>query len=416
MMEAQDRNGPLEGLRIVEFAGIGPIPFCGMLLADMGADVVRIDRASEIAQDGEASEHRGRRSIALDLKSDEGRRLALGLMAQADAVIEGFRPGVMERLGLGPEVALDLRPTLVYGRMSGWGQDGPLRNAAGHDINYIALSGALHAIGPQDAPVPPLNLVGDYGGGALHLAVGILSALLSARRTGRGQVVDCAMSDAAVSLMSMIYDRFAADDWNDRRAANVIDGGMPFYGTYRCSDGGWIAIGAIEPRFRAVLCQKAGIEAEEDLRHADADPERARAAFTRIFAQATRAEWCALLEGSDACFAPVLSLAEAPTHLHNAARATFVERGGQMRAAPAPRYSETPSRLRTGPCRTDEHRAEILADWQVAAWLDAGSCTGKQPVCMTGERVGDQASRSVTSSAWAAPQKHTAICPNALEV
>ena len=338
--------GPLSSLRVLEFAGLGAGPFCAMLLADLGADVLRVDRG-EGSGDLDAVLRRSRPSLALDLKSDAGRSMAHDLAARADAVIEGFRPGVMERLGLGPDVLLAANPRLVYGRMTGWGQTGPYAQAAGHDINYLALSGALHAIGSAEKPMPPLNLIGDFGGGALYLAMGLLAAILHARQEGRGQVVDCSMVDGAASLMTMIYGLKAAGRWTDARAANLLDGGAPYYDTYCCACGGWIAVGAIEPQFYRELLQLLGLT---ELRPEDQDdrerwPE-ARRRFTAVIAERSRAEWTSVFEGTDACVSPVLALGDAPNHPHNIERRTFVEAGDVRLPAPAPRFSETPGRIR----------------------------------------------------------------------
>jgi alpha-methylacyl-CoA racemase len=360
-----DRGGPLSGLRAVEFTGLGPAPFASMLLADLGADIVRIDRPGRGACLPTDITNRSRRSVELDLKTPSGVETALDLVARADILIEGFRPGVMERLGLGPEVALARNPRLVYGRMTGWGQSGPLSHAAGHDINYIALTGALAAIGPGDGrPVPPLNLVGDYGGGALYLVVGILSAMLSCRQTGKGQVVDCAMCDGVSHLLSLFHSLHAAGEWVERREANLLDGGAHFYGTYTCADGAFVAVGALEPQFYAELCRRAGLDpavfADQEDRTRWPDL-RARAAA--IFRQRTRAEWCALLEGTDACFAPVLTLREAPEHPHMRARGTFVEIGGIVQAAPAPRFSLTPAPTPTQPPLAPTPASDVLLAW-----------------------------------------------------
>ncbi|HYF21834.1 MAG TPA: CaiB/BaiF CoA-transferase family protein [Caulobacteraceae bacterium] len=360
------RSGPLTGMRVLEFAGLGPAPFCGMLLSDLGADVVRIDRKGTQALLGRFdATARGRRSVALDLKRPEAVEACLRLCEGADALIEGFRPGVMERLGLGPEQALGRNSRLVYGRMTGWGQTGPLAQAAGHDITYLALSGALHAIGPAERPVPPLNLAADYGGGALYLAFGVLAGVLSARETGRGQVIDCAMTDGAASLMAIFYSLKAAGLWDDaRREANLLDGGAPYYRTYACADGRHVAVGAIEPQFYALLLEKAGLSDPAFAAQNDraAWPELADKA-AGVFATRTRDEWCALLEGSDACLAPVLSMSEAPTHPHNAARETFVEEGGVVQPAPAPRFSATPGAIQGPPPQSGEHTREALQDW-----------------------------------------------------
>jgi alpha-methylacyl-CoA racemase len=319
-----------------------------MMLADMGAEVVRILRGA--APDVLAIEHdiflRGRHNAILDLKSEAGRNDALAIVDRADAVIEGFRPGVMERLGLGPEVCLARNPRLVYGRMTGWGREGPLASAAGHDINFTALSGALHAIGTAERPVIPLNLVADLGGGGMLLAFGIVCGLLEARRSGKGQTVDAAMIDGASLLMAMTYSFFNSGQWEDRRGVNLTDGGHPYYNVYRCSDGKWISIGPIEPQFFRILLDKCGIE-EPFRQPVPVEQYPAlRAAFERTFATKTRDEWCAILEGSDACFAPVLSLAETPLHPQNVARNTFVTLDGQVQPAPAPRFERTPPQLR----------------------------------------------------------------------
>jgi alpha-methylacyl-CoA racemase len=341
--------GPLDGLRVIELASIGPGPMCAMLLADLGADVIRIDRVEPSGlgvpmQPRFDVAGRGRRSVALDLKRESGRDAALRLIARADVLIEGWRPGVAERLGLGPEVCAARNPGLVYGRMTGFGQTGPLAQAAGHDINYIALVGALHAIGPaQGKPVPPLNLVGDYGGGALYLAFGLMAALFERQRSGRGQVVDAAMVDGASSLLSIFHGLHAAGQWDDRRrGANLLDGGAPFYDTYATSDGRHVALGALEPKFFAELAQRIGLDARFVKRQYDRRlwPEL-REALSTIFITRTRAEWSDLLEGSDACFAPVLSLTEAPGHPHARARGAFIEIGGVLQAAPAPRFSRS---------------------------------------------------------------------------
>jgi len=348
----------------VEFAGIGPGPFCGMLLSDLGGDVVRIDRKG--GRGGAASDitARGRRSVALDLKSPAAIETCLKLMGKADAIIEGFRPGVMERLGLGPDVALKRNPKLVFGRMTGWGQSGPYAQAAGHDMNYIAITGALHAIGTDDKPVPPLNLVGDFGGGALYLAFGLLAAVIQARESGRGQVVDCAMSDGAASLMAMFYGFKASGMWQDRRRSNLLDGGAHFYDTYRCADGKWISIGSIEPQFYALLLEKAGITDPQFGRQMDrsAWPQLREKLATAIAAK-TQAEWREIMEGTDVCFAPVLDLEEAPMHPHNVARETFVEVAGVIQPAPAPRFSATPGAIQGPPPAIGAHDREALLDW-----------------------------------------------------
>ena len=362
--------GPLKGLKVVEMAGIGPGPFCAMLLADMGADIVRIDRKGGGSSFGPDYNilNRGRRSIALDLKKPEDVEIALQLIGKADALIEGFRPGVMERLGLGPEVCLERNPDLVYGRMTGWGQDGPLAHAAGHDINYIALIGALHAIGnANQGPVPPLNLVGDFGGGALYLAFGLMCALHEARISGQGQVVDVAMTDGAAHLMAMMYSLKDSGMWTDHRGTNVLDGGAHFYGTFECADGGWVAIGSIEPQFYALLLEKTGASDPmfEDQMDQACWPDL-KSRLADIFRSKTRDEWCDIMEGSDVCFAPVLAMSEAPDHPHNRARGTFVERDGVVQPAPAPRFSRTEAELSRGPPTPGQHSAEILEEWGIS--------------------------------------------------
>ncbi|MFC3078158.1 CaiB/BaiF CoA transferase family protein [Phenylobacterium terrae] len=358
------RQGPLSGLKIVEFAGIGPGPFCGMLLSDLGADVVRIDRKGPGRASPANVTARGRRSVALDLKSPAAIETCLKLMERADAAFEGFRPGVMERLGLGPDVALKRNPRLVYGRMTGWGQFGPLAPAAGHDMNYIALTGALHAIGTEDKPVPPLNLVGDFGGGALYLAFGLLAGVIHARETGQGQVVDCAMTDGAASLMAMFYGFKAQGIWSGERRANMLDGGAHYYDTYRCRDGKWVSIGSIEPQFYALLLEKTGVNDPEFSKQMDRSAwPSLREKLAHVIAQKTRDEWCELMEGTDVCFAPVLDLDEAPKHPHNVARQTFVEVEGVVQPAPAPRFSATPGAIQGPPPANGAHDREALTDW-----------------------------------------------------
>ncbi len=344
-------SGPLAGIRIVELAGIGPAPFACMMLADHGAEVIRIER-SDAKRGGPGGDpakdilQRSRKTIAIDLKSAAGIGVVRDLVASADGFVEGFRPGVTERLGLGPDVLLGSNPRLVYGRMTGWGQDGPYAQAAGHDINYIALAGALHAFGRAgEKPTPPINMVGDFGGGAMMLAFGMVSALLHARTTGQGQVIDCAMTDGAALLMSMIWSFRGQGLWRDERGVNLLDSGAHFYDTYACADGKYVSIGAIEPQFYAVLREKAGLMADPAFDR-QMDPRgwpALKEKLAAVFATRTRDDWCAILEHTDACFAPVLSLAEAPAHPHNAARGTFVEAGGVIQPAPAPRYSVTPT-------------------------------------------------------------------------
>jgi alpha-methylacyl-CoA racemase len=346
MVSTQRASGPLTGVRIVEFAGIGPGPFACMLLADMGAEVVTLDRVGA-RKNLKSVAGRGRKVVELDLKDKGSIAQVLDLLANADALIEGFRPGVMERLGLGPDVVLAKNPRLVYGRMTGWGQEGPLAQAAGHDINYISVTGALSAIGPAEKPVPPLNLVGDFGGGALYLVVGVLAALLEAKKSGKGQVVDAAMCDGAASLMSMFFDMMAAGRWIEGRESNFLDGGAHFYGVYECACGNFVSIGSIEPQFYALLRQLAGLtdpgfDAQMDRKAWPALKQK----LIDVFKTRTREEWCKLMEGTDVCFAPVLTMAEAPEHPHMAARKIFVSRHGVTQPAPAPRFSRTPSAIR----------------------------------------------------------------------
>ncbi|MEO9230718.1 MAG: CaiB/BaiF CoA-transferase family protein [Devosia sp.] len=339
------RSGPLAGLRVVEFAGIGPGPFACMLLSDMGADVVTVDRKDRRPSDATNIVGRGRTIVLADLKDDVSCNEVLAILDHADVLVEGFRPGVMERLGLGPDVLAERNSRLVYGRMTGWGQEGPLSRAAGHDINYIAITGALHAIGAADSgPIPPLNLVGDYGGGSLYLVVGILAALHEARTSGRGQVVDAAISDGVISLMSGLVGRSLRGAFNEQRGTNMLDGGEPYYGAYETADGQHVSIGSIEPQFFSLLCKLVGVP--ENLRDAQNDPARRpqlKAELVRIFKMRSRDEWTALLEGTDVCFAPVLPLSEVATHPHNAARRAFIDVQGVSHPAPAPRFSRTPS-------------------------------------------------------------------------
>ena len=335
--------GPLNGVRIVEFAGLGPGPFAAMLFSDLGADVIRVDRKGGRSPHKAEIAYRGRRAVAFDMKRPEAVEASLKLIEQADGLIEGFRPGVMERLGVGPDVCLMRNPGLVYGRMTGWGQSGPLAKAAGHDINYIALSGALHSIGTKDgAPVPPLNLVGDFGGGAMYLAFGMACAMLEARTSGKGQVVDAAMTDGAASLMALFYGLKSTGIWEDARGENMLDGGAHFYGTYETKDGKWIALGPIEPQFYKELLEKTGIT---DVAFA-AQMDRSawpslKEKLGAVIKTKTREEWDTVFDGSDACYAPVLSLNEAPSHPHNVARGTFIEIDGVVQPAPAPRFSRS---------------------------------------------------------------------------
>jgi alpha-methylacyl-CoA racemase len=338
-------TGPLAGIRIIELAGIGPGPFTGMMLADMGAEVIRVERpgGNPVAAAGHGILFRSRRAIAVDLKHPAGAEIVLRLAGKADGLFEGYRPGVAERLGVGPDTCLGRNPALVYGRMTGWGQDGPLAAAAGHDINYIALSGALHAIGRAGGPpVPPMNLVGDFGGGGMLLAYGMVCGLLHAQRTGQGQVVDAAMIDGSAALMAMIYGLHAQGLHRDERGTNMLDTGAHFYDVYETADGRWISLGPIEPQFYATLCDLAGFD--DDLRTSQGDQSRwpgLRTRVAEVIATRTRDEWDALLLGTDACYAPVLGLTEAPGHPHHRARGTFVEVDGIVQAAPAPRFSAT---------------------------------------------------------------------------
>lgn len=359
-------SGPLDGVKFVEFAGIGPAPFCGMLLSDLGADVIRIDRpAGSPKGNPKDVTGRGRRSIGLDLKQPEDVSIAAELISKADGLYEGFRPGVMERLGLGPDEALAGNPKLVYGRMTGWGQSGPLSHAAGHDLNYIALTGALGAMGRRGEPAsPPLNLIGDYGGGALYLAFGLCAGIIHARTTGQGQVIDCAMTDGAASLSAMFYGMRAAGIWSDQREDNLLDGGAHFYDTYECADGEYISLGSIEPNFYALLREKAGLSDDAFADQMDRKQwPHLKAELAAVIRKKTRAEWCDLMEGTDVCFAPVLSLAEAPGHPHNQARGTFVEVDGVVQPGPAPRFSKTPGEVASSAPGINQHRDEILSDW-----------------------------------------------------
>jgi alpha-methylacyl-CoA racemase len=378
--------GPLTGVRVLELAGIGPGPYAAMVLSDMGAEVVRIDRAASVPASPPGRPpvdvlDRGRRSVAVDLKVPEGVEAVLRLVASADALIEGFRPRVTERLGLGPDVCLERSPRLVYGRMTGWGQDGPYASAAGHDINYIALAGALAHIGRAGAPpTPPLNLVGDFGGGGLLLAFGIACGLFETSRSGQGQVVDAAMIDGAANLMAMFWGFRAMGIWSPERGTNLLDTGAHFYDVYECADGGFVSIGSIEPQFYAELLKRTGL---------DGDPELAgqmdrstwpalKAKLAEVFRSRTRDEWCDEMEATDVCFAPVLSMDEAASHPHNVARGTFETRDGVVQPAPAPRFSRTAPELDRPPAFPGQHTDEVLADWgfaedEVAALRAAGA-------------------------------------------
>ena len=362
--------GPLAGVRILEIAGIGPGPFAAMVLADMGAEVLRIDRAQNVgSKAGEEPPgdllNRGRRSLGLDLKNPDGVAALLKLVEQADALLEGFRPGVMERLGIGPEVCLERNPGLVYGRMTGWGQTGPLAHAAGHDINYIALAGTLDGIGRAgEKPLPPLNLVGDFGGGGMLLAFGIVTALFERSRSGRGQVVDAAMVDGAALLMTMMHGFRHTGFWRDERGTNLLDTGSHFYDTYETADGKYISIGSIEPQFYQELLRRSGLESEELPRQMERRGWGSLAKrLTEIFKSKTRDEWCEIMEGTDVCFAPVLSMGEAYEHPHNVARGTFVEVAGKLQPGPAPRFSRTPAEISRPPSHAGQQTDEALAEW-----------------------------------------------------
>ena len=363
------RRGPLAGVRIVEFAGLGPGPFACMLLSDLGADVVRIDRPDAPPVNPLDIVGRGRRTVLLDLKQSEAIDQVLQLLERADALVEGFRPGVMERLRLGPEAVARRNPRLVYGRMTGWGQDGPLAQAAGHDINYIALTGALAMVGePGRGPVPPLNLVGDYGGGSLYLVAGLLAALMHARATGEGQVVDAALCEDVISLLRPNHSHRLRGIYRNERGANMLDGGAPYYTTYETADGRYVSVGPIEPKFFALLCQQ--LELPQALWDAQNDRARwtaLRAAIATAFRQRTLAEWCARMEGSDSCFAPVLTLEEAQRHPHIQARAGFLEVDGVMHTAPAPRFSRTPAAIQSPSGTAPVAVASVLAGWQASS-------------------------------------------------
>jgi alpha-methylacyl-CoA racemase len=373
--------GPLEGVRIVELAGIGPAPFCAMLLSDMGAEVIRVDRAANVGHDDSrvggpvGEEHRfnllarGRRNIAVDLKNPAGVAAVLRLIDRADALIEGFRPGVMERLGLGPAICCARNRKLVYARMTGWGQDGPIAHTAGHDINYIALSGVLYSIGEAGGPpVPPLNLVGDFGGGALYLAMGVLAGIISARTTAKGQVVDCSMVEGSASLMTMMYAALASGAWTEERGHNRTDGGAHYYHVYETQDGEHVAVGSIEPQFYALLVKHTGLAGESLPEQTDrATWPDMQTRLARIFKMKTRAEWTAIMEQTDICFAPVLRMSEALSHPHNVHRESFVEIDGIAQPAPAPRFLGTPSQVQRPPARIGEHTDAVLKDWGFSA-------------------------------------------------
>jgi alpha-methylacyl-CoA racemase len=368
--------GPLDGVKVIEVAGIGPGPFTAMMLADMGADVIRVDRADRVhGGDPDAPPadvlNRGRRSIALDLKSPAGVELLLDLVAEADALVEGFRPGVAERLGFGPDVCHERNPRLVYGRMTGWGQDGPYAHTAGHDINYIALGGVLAHLGRAgEKPTPPINLVGDFGGGGMLQAFGVVCALWEAQRSGLGQVVDAAMVDGSATLMTMMWAFRAMGIWNEERGVNMLDTGTHFYDTYETSDGKYVSIGSIEPQFYAELLRLTGLEDHLAAKGKELPHQMDRAHWqdlsdelAEIFAARTRDEWCTIMEGTDVCFAPVLTMSEAAEHPHNVERGTFVDVAGVTQPAPAPRCSRTPGAIQRPPAHTGQHTDEVLGDW-----------------------------------------------------
>ena len=366
--------GPLNGIKILEFAGIGPGPFAAMMLSDMGAEVLRIDRAVAV-QDPIPDEpsgdllNRGRRSIALDLKHPDAIATALRLVEQSDALLEGFRPGVMERLGLGPDVCLERNPKLVYGRMTGWGQEGPMAHASGHDINYIALAGTLEPLGRKgEKPFAPINLVGDFGGGGMLLAFGVACALVERGISGKGQVVDAAMVDGAASLMTMIHGMRQVGFWKDERGTNLLDGGAHFYDTFETADGKYVSIGSIEPQFYAELLEKTGLASGDLPRQMDREQWPAmKQRMEAVFKSKTRDEWCEIMEGSDVCFAPVLSMTECQEHPHIRARGTFVEVAGASQPGPAPRFSRSKTQISRPPPHTGQHTDEALADWGFSA-------------------------------------------------
>jgi alpha-methylacyl-CoA racemase len=388
--------GPLVGMRVVEMAGIGPAPFCGMMLADLGADVLRVDRIGRTVRIGEVSAqltdprldllNRGKRSLAVDLKSAGGAALVLALCGRADALIEGFRPGVMERLGLGPDQALKQNPRLVYARVTGYGQDGPWSQRAGHDLNYLALAGVLHGIGsPAAPPPPPLNLVGDMGGGGMLLAVGILAALWEARSSGKGQVIDAAMVEGASALQCMIHGLAQMGIWQEARGDNLLDGGAHFYRCYETQDGKYLAVAAIEPQFYTELLRRLELPVEEFTPQLDRTQwPRMAARLAAVFRSRTRDAWVALFEGSDGCLAPVLTMSEATVHPHNRARQSFVEVDGAVQPAPVPRFSRNVGEIRSRPPVPGEHSRQALADWGLASndverWIAEGALAQQEP-------------------------------------
>jgi alpha-methylacyl-CoA racemase len=359
--------GPLNGVKIIEVGGIGPGPFCGMMLSDMGAEIVRVERKGGLALSDPKYDllTRNRKSISINLRTPEGVQTLLRMLEQVDALQEGFRPGVMEKLGIGPDVCLERNPRLVYGRMTGWGQEGPLARAAGHDINYIALSGALHTIGRKgQKPVPPLNLVGDFGGGGMLLAFGMVCALYEARNSGQGQVVDAAMTDGSAALMAMIYGLKAAGLWTDKPGTNLLDTGAHFYDTYETADNKFVAIGAIEPQFYELLLQLSEVDDPDFHNQLDFDRwPRLKEKLSIVFKSKTREAWCEIMQSSDVCFAPVLSMSEAPEHPHNKLRKTFVENDGVLQPAPAPRFSRTQPEIKSPPPTPGQDTENVLADF-----------------------------------------------------
>jgi alpha-methylacyl-CoA racemase len=385
---SETRSGPLVGLKVVELAGIGPGPFAAMLLADLGAEIVRVDRPADAGLGVPRGYEfdlasRSRPSIAVDLKNPEGVETVLKLVESADVLIEPFRPGVTEKLGLGPADCMARNPKLVYARMTGFGGSGPLAKTAGHDINYISLTGALHAIGPAEKPTPPLNLIGDYGGGALYLAFGVMAAIYETQRSGEGQVVDAGMVDGAASLMIPIYGLHASGYFSDERASNILDGGAPFYDAFECADGKFVSIGSIEKKFYALLLEKLGLENKDlpDQMDRDRWPEL-RARFAEVIKGKSRDEWVAIMGDSDVCFAPVMSMSEAHTHPHNVARENFVEVAGVTQPAPAPKFSRTPGRIHSPPPKPGENTESALEAWGFApediAALKASGAVGRK--------------------------------------
>lgn len=380
-------GGPLAGIKVIEIQGIGPGPFCAMVLADLGADVVRVDRADNVVGGDPAAPPadllaRGRRSVGIDLKNPDGVQATLSLVEQADVLVEGFRPGVMERLGLGPDVCLERNPRLIYGRMTGWGQEGPYGPAAGHDINYISLAGVLNHIGRRgEAPVPPLNLIGDFGGGGLMLAMGICAALVERATSGKGQVLDAAMVDGAAYLLTLIHGMQAMGIWNDERGTNMLDTGAHYYDVYETADGEYVSIGSIEPQFYAELLRLTGLEAQVEELPAQQDRSKwpeLKEKLAAIFRTKSRDEWCQIMEGTDVCFAPVLSMSEAIAHPHNVERGTFTEVAGIPQPQPVPRFSRTPGEIAGPPAHPGQHTDEVLSAWgfdsdRIAKLREAGA-------------------------------------------